>query len=186
MSVGWDVKWCPVSRITTPLARLRPFHWISMKSRFVKAAMETSNFTNDHRSLIVTAVIWPKYCWYGVKHYTINQSSLSKTSFRIFEIYFMRCPHYICMNSVMAVQHSIKDIVLDMSLNRFLNSDSRRWYETFLKQVTLKGPKMQPVLLFLNRAELAVVRGQFTIRNSENLFQFAMKNYKIPNEYKMF
>ena len=26
MSVGWDVKWCPVSRITTPLARKRPFH----------------------------------------------------------------------------------------------------------------------------------------------------------------
>ena len=38
MSVGWDVKWCPVSRITTPLARKRPFRWISMKSRLVRAA----------------------------------------------------------------------------------------------------------------------------------------------------
>ena len=32
MSVGWDVKWCPVSRITTTLAR---------KSRLVRAARET-------------------------------------------------------------------------------------------------------------------------------------------------
>ena len=32
MSVEWDVKWCSVSRITIPLARKRPFHWISMKS----------------------------------------------------------------------------------------------------------------------------------------------------------
>ena len=46
MSVGWDVKWCPVSRITTSLVRKRPFHWISMKSRLVRAAMETSKFQN--------------------------------------------------------------------------------------------------------------------------------------------
>ena len=32
------------------------------------------NFTNDHRLLIVVAVTWPKYCRYGVKSYTINQS----------------------------------------------------------------------------------------------------------------
>ncbi|XP_022326531.2 uncharacterized protein LOC111126299 isoform X2 [Crassostrea virginica] len=38
MSVGWDVKWCPVSRITTPLAHKRPFHWISMMSLLVRAA----------------------------------------------------------------------------------------------------------------------------------------------------
>ena len=44
MSVGWDVKWCPLSRITTPLARKRPIHWISMKSRLVRAARETSKF----------------------------------------------------------------------------------------------------------------------------------------------
>ena len=43
VSVGWDVKWCPVSRITTPLARKRPFHWISMKSRLVR---EISKFHN--------------------------------------------------------------------------------------------------------------------------------------------
>ena len=42
MSVGWDVKWCPVSRITTPLARKRPSHWISMTSKLVKDARETS------------------------------------------------------------------------------------------------------------------------------------------------
>ena len=27
-AVGWDVKWRPVSRRTTPLARERPFHRI--------------------------------------------------------------------------------------------------------------------------------------------------------------
>ena len=32
MSVGWDVKWCPVSRITTPLARKRQFLWISRRA----------------------------------------------------------------------------------------------------------------------------------------------------------
>ena len=46
MSVGWDVKWCPVSRITTPLARKRPFRWISLKSRLVRAARETSKLQN--------------------------------------------------------------------------------------------------------------------------------------------
>ena len=44
MSVRWDVKWCPMSRITTPLALKRQFHWISMKSRLVRAARETSKF----------------------------------------------------------------------------------------------------------------------------------------------
>ena len=29
--IRWDVKWCPVSGITTPLARKRPFYWISMR-----------------------------------------------------------------------------------------------------------------------------------------------------------
>ena len=43
MSVGWDVKWCPVSSITTPLARKRQFHWISIKTNYVRAASwETS------------------------------------------------------------------------------------------------------------------------------------------------
>ena len=39
MSVGWYVKLCPVSR-TTHLTRKRPFHWILMKSRLVRAANE--------------------------------------------------------------------------------------------------------------------------------------------------
>ena len=43
MSVGWDVKWCPVSKIT-PSALKRPFHWISMKCKLVRAARETSKF----------------------------------------------------------------------------------------------------------------------------------------------
>ena len=46
MSIGFDVKWYPVSRITTPLARIRPFHLISMKSRLVRAVRETSKFPN--------------------------------------------------------------------------------------------------------------------------------------------
>ena len=55
MSVGLDVKWCPVSMITTPCARKRPFHWISLKSRLVRAARETlevhkrSLFINSRR-----------------------------------------------------------------------------------------------------------------------------------------
>ena len=48
MSVGWDIKWCPMSKITTPLARKRPFHWILKKStgRLVVAAKETLKFPN--------------------------------------------------------------------------------------------------------------------------------------------
>ena len=46
MSFEWDVKWCPVSRIITPLARKRQFHWISIKNRLVRAASETSKFQN--------------------------------------------------------------------------------------------------------------------------------------------
>ena len=49
MSVQWDVKWCPVAR-------------------------KLQNFTNDHRLLILAAVIWPKYCRYGVKHHIYDQS----------------------------------------------------------------------------------------------------------------
>ena len=44
--IRWDVKWCPVSRITTPLALKRPFQRISRKSRLVRAAWETSTFHN--------------------------------------------------------------------------------------------------------------------------------------------
>ena len=40
------IKWCPLSRITTPLVRKRPFYWISMKSRLVRAARGISKFQN--------------------------------------------------------------------------------------------------------------------------------------------
>ena len=52
---GLDVKWCHVSRITTPWHAKKPFHWISMKRRLVRAASEISKFqnwshlTNSHR-----------------------------------------------------------------------------------------------------------------------------------------
>ena len=53
MSVGRDVKWCPVSRITTPLARKRPFPLILMKSRLVRAASETSKFRRRYMTEIL-------------------------------------------------------------------------------------------------------------------------------------
>ena len=46
--------------------------YIYIKS--IKLQLTVAVFTNDHRLLIVAAVIWPKYCRYGVKHYIINQS----------------------------------------------------------------------------------------------------------------
>ena len=46
MSVGWDVKLCTVSRITNSLPRKKPFHWISRKSRLLRAVNETSKFQN--------------------------------------------------------------------------------------------------------------------------------------------
>ena len=63
MFVQWDVKWCPMSRITTPLARKRPFHWILMRSRLMRAARETSKFQKLITfNLIVATVTWLKYC----------------------------------------------------------------------------------------------------------------------------
>ena len=73
MSVGWDVEWCPLSRITTLLARKRLLHWVSKKSRLVRAARETSEFLNWSLLTYSRPVIWLKYCRYGVKHYPINQ-----------------------------------------------------------------------------------------------------------------
>ena len=74
MSVGWDVKWCPVSRKTTPLARQRPFRW-RVGSWGTPGKLQ--NFTNYYRLLMVAAVMWPKYCRYGVKHYIMNQPGIS-------------------------------------------------------------------------------------------------------------
>ena len=34
-----DVKWCPVSRVTTPIARKRPYLWISKSSRLVRGKL---------------------------------------------------------------------------------------------------------------------------------------------------
>ena len=46
MQVKWDVKWCPVSKMTTPYARKEPFHLISKKSRLMRDARESSKFQN--------------------------------------------------------------------------------------------------------------------------------------------
>ena len=74
MSVGWNVKWCPVSRITTLLARKRPFHWIRWRVGSWGPPGKLQNFKTDDFSLIVVDIIWLKYWRYGVKHYPINQS----------------------------------------------------------------------------------------------------------------
>ena len=65
MSVGWDVKWCPVSRITTPLARKRPFHWIWRRVGSWGPRGKLQNFKIDHfltnsrrRYMAETLPIW--------------------------------------------------------------------------------------------------------------------------------
>ena len=44
------------------------------------------------------AVIWPKYCRYGVKHYTINQSTHQRSRYASFTYIYMlwskRCPNF--------------------------------------------------------------------------------------------
>ena len=52
MLVGWDVKWCPVSTITTPLERKKPFHWKARVGR-------QGNFKilQNHRLLIVAELL---------------------------------------------------------------------------------------------------------------------------------
>ena len=67
IAVRWGVKWCPVSRTTTPFA---PYLWISMRSRLV------IEFLNSliYYYLIVAPATWLEYCRYVVNHTTINQS----------------------------------------------------------------------------------------------------------------
>ena len=65
MSVGWDVKWCNEPRITPP--------WYAKDSMKSRSPGKLRKFKTDHFYLIV-AVIWIKYCQYGLKHYPINQS----------------------------------------------------------------------------------------------------------------
>ena len=52
-SVGWDDKWCPVSRI------------ISRYSRLARAARETSNFITYHLPHS-PRLYRSEYCWYGI------------------------------------------------------------------------------------------------------------------------
>ena len=71
MSVGWDVKWCSMSRTTTPL-----FHWNSKKSMLMRAARETTKFPNWSLliAIIVAPVIWLKYCQYNIHQLIYCQS----------------------------------------------------------------------------------------------------------------
>ena len=61
LSVGWDVKWCPVWRITTLLARQKRFHWISKKSRLESAARETSSKYWSTCSFFNSIPLWKRY-----------------------------------------------------------------------------------------------------------------------------
>ena len=58
MSVGLDVKRCPVSRITTPLGRKLPFHWIPMKN-FAISKRITFNLSRG-RYMAEILPIWHK------------------------------------------------------------------------------------------------------------------------------
>ena len=62
--------------------RFTGFRWVG----FWGSPGKLQNFTNDHRLLIVTAVIWPKYCRFGVKHYIINQSINMKVKVTVTEV----------------------------------------------------------------------------------------------------
>ena len=59
-----------VPRFKTPLTRKIPFRWISREGR--QGNFKTSKLITF--SLIVAAVTWLKYCRYGVKLYSVNQS----------------------------------------------------------------------------------------------------------------
>ena len=69
------------------------------------------NSTNDHRLLIVAAVVWPKYCRYGVKPHIINKSMLKSIYFSWFALkkYFLDnnyCYIFFCDNYLSMVQET--------------------------------------------------------------------------------
>ena len=64
-------KWFPVSRITTLLACKILFHWISMNSRLVRAARETSKFQN-------WSLLPNSHCHYMAEILLIGRKTLSK------------------------------------------------------------------------------------------------------------
>ena len=66
-----------------PLARKRPFHWISMKSRLVRPPGKLQNFKTDNIYLMVAVVTWLKFCPHGVKLYPINKSINQKIMRRL-------------------------------------------------------------------------------------------------------
>ena len=58
VSVGWDVKWCSVSK--NLFGHKRQFFWILKKSRLMKTARKFKKFKTNHFSmkLVVSAVIF--------------------------------------------------------------------------------------------------------------------------------
>ena len=57
-----------------PLARKRPFRWISIKSRVVTRPGKRQNVKTDNIYRMVGGGTWRKFCPHGVKLYPINKS----------------------------------------------------------------------------------------------------------------
>ena len=90
-SVGWDVKPCHLSRITTPWHAKDCFTGFWWKVGSWGPPGKLQIFKTNHISRIVAAVIWLKYCRYGVKFYPINQP--------IFDLFVYSSYHsiYMCL-----------------------------------------------------------------------------------------
>ena len=85
-SVIFTTKCCPVSKITITLAHKRLFQWISVDSRIVKAAKETSKFQNwllltNSRRRYLTEIL-------PIRRKTLSNQSMSLT------LYFIRCKNH--------------------------------------------------------------------------------------------
>ena len=102
MSVGWDVKWCPVSRITTPLARV-----LSLCSHFKQRSLAFGTFMawlSLKILLLWISVVWKKYSLFKVKYTVI--SSLIWFYFNTGWFFMFKKAHIIlCINTM------IKDIL---------------------------------------------------------------------------
>ena len=72
MPVGWDVKWCPVSKITTPLAHKKTVSLDFEEEKAREGAQRNFKISKPIINLIITAATWLEYCRYGVKPKTIT------------------------------------------------------------------------------------------------------------------
>ena len=76
MYIGWEVKWCSVSRIATLWHAKDSFFGFRRRVGSWGPPGKRQNFRTTH-ILITTAVVkWLKYCRYCIKPQSINQSIL--------------------------------------------------------------------------------------------------------------